>query len=55
MNGIPYANEYWDEDLATAYKVCPECAVRITLYDRKDFESFTGAEYADHYIAEHSS
>lgn len=34
-------------------KVCPDCGEFIVTRERKDFESFTGREYAEHFMAEH--
>lgn len=54
MVGIPYAFQETDEASPSGFvKVCPECGERIPVIERKDFESFTGAEYAEHYAAEH--
>jgi predicted RNA-binding Zn-ribbon protein involved in translation (DUF1610 family) len=33
--------------------ICPECGERIVLREAKDFESFTGDEYAKHYQERH--
>lgn len=30
------------------WKVCPICGLEIDSFERKDFESFTGREYAEH-------
>lgn len=47
--GIPYA--YQNEDNTVT---CPFCGARIREVERKDFESFTGREYAEHYTREHA-
>lgn len=53
---VPYAHMEYDDDPRHKggwVKICPECGVRIPLKERKDFESFTGREYAEHYEQEH--
>jgi len=35
------------------FAVCPVCGERIPLFQLKDFESHSGAEYADHVEAQH--
>lgn len=47
--GIPYARQN-DDGTVT----CPKCGERIRQGERKDFESFSGREYATHYEAEHA-
>ena len=47
--GIPYAAANDDGSVT-----CPVCGARIVPTERKDFESFTGREYAEHYAAEHT-
>ena len=49
--GIPYARGC--ERCYNAV-VCPACGKHIDTVERKDFESFTGSEYADHWSAEHA-
>jgi uncharacterized Zn finger protein (UPF0148 family) len=48
--GVPYARQNEDGTVT-----CPNCGKRIRQTERKDFESFTGHEYADHYDAEHAA
>jgi hypothetical protein len=50
---IPYADHEYDEDRRCWCVVCPECNTRIALLIRKDEESFTGSEYANHYATAH--
>jgi hypothetical protein len=50
--GIPYATKEQDEH--GWYAICPICDIHIYLTERKDFESFSAREYADHYAAEHA-
>lgn len=50
--GVPYAPVEREPD-GSWVKVCPACGKRVTLVERKDFESFTGKEYAEHYTREH--
>jgi hypothetical protein len=50
--GIPFALQL--RDAAGAYVRCPVCNVRVNLIERKDFESFTRREYAQHYAAKHA-
>lgn len=47
--GIPYAPEQ-SRDNGQPYITCPECGEEIDLHERKDFESMTGSEYANHYL-----
>jgi len=49
--GIPYASTNFDK--SGAYIVCPICKVVIRLTSRKDFESFSGDEYAKHFAKNH--
>jgi hypothetical protein len=51
--GIPYARHEFDAD--GEYVVCPVCSQHVRLEERKDFESFTGREYADHYAERHDA
>jgi hypothetical protein len=53
--GIPYARQQRDAITKAWFVVCPTCGARINLIARKDFESFTGQEYRDHFAKEHSS
>ncbi len=53
MIGIPYADHVWDEENGVMYEVCPVCQEGFALTERKDFESFTGNDYANHYEHEH--
>lgn len=56
MVGIPYAMQETDSASPSGFvKVCPKCGDRIPVIERKDFESFTGREYAEHYQTEHAS
>lgn len=48
---LPFARREFEGD--TCYAVCPACQKRIALAEQKDFESFSGAEYRAHYVAEH--
>ena len=47
--GVPYARA--NED---GTKTCPRCGANIRQTQRKDFESYSGSEYADHYDALHA-
>lgn len=47
--GVPYAHQNEDNSVT-----CPRCGQRIMQTERKDFESFTGFEYADHYDKQHA-
>jgi len=50
--GIPYA--YQVEIFPDAWALeCPICWIQIPLAEHKDFESFTGVEYATHYAEAH--
>jgi hypothetical protein len=51
---IPYANRVSKID--GHYSICPEpgCGAEIRLRERKDFESYTGAEYERHFRVEHT-
>ena len=53
MIGIPYAFNYRDKN-GKPYEECPVCKKHIYQEERKDFESFTGIEYQNHYAQEHS-
>lgn len=48
--GVPYAR-----DCAQCWKasICPACGAHIENKQRKDFESFSKVEYAQHWVAEH--
>jgi len=50
--GVPAGRQEYRD--GTMYETCPECGREIVLTERKDFESFTGKEYADHWLAEHT-
>lgn len=50
--GLPYARVEMDDE-GRFLKICPECGERIVLIERKDFESFSGREYAEHYDRAH--
>lgn len=51
---VPYAFQETDTASPSGFvKVCPVCGERIPVIERKDFESFTGIEYVNHYEAEH--
>ena len=45
--GIPYARTVEVE--GRWFAICPACDEHIELLERKDFESFTKREYAEHY------
>lgn len=49
--GVPYAKREFV--LGRMYAICPMCDKRILLVKRKDFESYTGQEYAEHYKEYH--
>lgn len=50
--GIPYAFEISRD--GERYKECPVCKELIgPLRHRKDFESFSGREYQEHYRDQH--
>ena len=51
--GIPYARHERDPLNGRWVAVCPTCGERITLKHRKDFESFSGREYAAHHAQRH--
>lgn len=51
--GIPYARQQRDPIKHVWFMVCPICGTRIDLVARKDFESFTGQEYRDHFTKDH--
>ena len=48
---VPYAEQI-EIGEGNYAEVCPVCGLAIPLAERKDFESFTGREYADHYEKE---
>ena len=52
MIGIPYARRV--EIDGAWYSICPRCEAKIELRERKDFESHSGREYAEHFAAEHA-
>jgi len=51
MLGIPYAFHDLDDP---GVVICPVCSKRIRLTRRKDEESMSGDEYAQHYQEEHA-
>ena len=53
--GIPYASNERGPDghYIPNVKICPVCGERIVLTHRKDWESFSGREYAAHYASKH--
>lgn len=51
--GIPYAVQRVRR--GRLYCTCPKCGVEIALTERKDAESSTGREYAEHYAAAHAA
>ena len=51
--GIPYAFRHVKG--GKVYAECPVCGEHIELRTRKDFESFTGDEYARHYMKHHAT
>jgi len=53
MFGIPYAQKVLEG--RKMFAVCPVCGERVHLKKKKDFESFSGIEYAAHYEAKHSA
>ena len=46
--GIPYVRV--ELEGRSGYVTCPRCALRIKL-TRKDFESFSNARFAEHFVA----
>lgn len=50
--GIPHAKTVFVGP--SAFAVCPVCADRVALFERKDEESWSGVEYARHYEAKHA-
>ena len=36
-----------------AHKVCPTCGEHVALKEKKDFESYSGKEYVEHFKAKH--
>ena len=48
---VPYAERI--EVDGAEYAKCPMCGQHIRLQVRKDFESFSGAEYAQHVEVNH--
>ena len=50
--GVPYANSVIVGRMEA--KECPFCGRIIESKIRKDFESFSGEEYAKHYEAQHA-
>ena len=51
--GVPYARVVMSG--RAQGQECPRCGKVIISRKRKDFESFTGSEYAEHYDAEHAA
>jgi hypothetical protein len=51
--GIPYAAQHVRR--GRIYCTCPKCGLSIALTERKDAESSTGREYAEHYAATHAA
>jgi hypothetical protein len=56
--GIPYAYHYTvvdiDDHFVANVVKCPVCGVYIEEVERKDEESHSGVEYAEHYEQQHS-
>ena len=50
--GIPYAFEHMKN--GKVFAECPICGEHIELKSRKDFESFSGNEYQQHYMEHHA-
>jgi hypothetical protein len=50
--GIPYARQVVVGN--RVFAICPRCAARVELIERKDFESASADAYARHYFAEHA-
>ncbi len=54
--GVPYARQtvidFGDRSVVVA--TCPRCNQKVELTERKDFESMSGQEYADHYHERHA-
>ena len=48
--GIPYSRHI-GPDFNTVQ--CPACGDIIQLQERKDWESYTGREYGEHFVAIH--
>jgi uncharacterized protein CbrC (UPF0167 family) len=53
FRGIPYARHEVDA-AGHSIRICPVCSAEIQEVGRKDFESFTGQEYSDHFMSEHA-
>lgn len=52
---IPYADQITEMAWpGRTFVFCPACQRKIVLTERKDFESYTGSEYATHYRREHA-
>lgn len=52
---IPYARHARSADGPIPnVKVCPVCGEHIVLEHRKDWESFSGIEYRNHYTSKHA-
>lgn len=49
--GIPYVPARFED--GRAFKICPICQTKVWLIVRKDFESYTGIEFALHMEREH--
>ena len=49
--GIPYAREFGAG--GKRFALCPICDTSVELKIKKDFESYTGEEYAKHYERMH--
>jgi hypothetical protein len=54
--GIPYASGkiIRVKGKPAEAKTCPRCGEVIICTERKDFESFSGAEYSEHYAVKHA-
>lgn len=50
--GVPYARAVIEG--RKEFKQCPNCGELIGATQRKDFESFSGREYAVHYEQQHA-
>ena len=48
---VPYVPSSFEGN--REFITCPECGLKIEQRERKDFESHSHAEFADHFVSAH--
>jgi hypothetical protein len=51
--GVPFAEKKLIG--RSCFAVCPDCKLEVRLSKRKDSESWSNAEYAEHWTKEHGA